>query len=143
VRRDGLCSAGIESTAVFIALIVWSPLAQGVLTGKYSSGSVLPPGSRAADAEASAYIGRWMRPEVLAAVERLGSLAAGIGASLAQLSLAWVLSRPGVSSAIIGASRPDQIVENAKAIEIALDDELCAAIDAALSDVIQYARSER
>lgn len=127
--------------AAGLGQIVWSPLAQGVLTGKYSSGSAVPAGSRAADVEASAYISRWMRPEVLAAVERLGTLAAELGASIAQLSLAWVLSRPGVSSAIIGASRPEQIVENTKAVDLCLDADTCVAIDAALGDVIQWARS--
>ena len=98
-----------------ISQIVWSPLAQGVLTGKYSPDAAPPPGSRATSEEMGGFIDRLMQRPTLEAVQRLKPIAAAAGLSVAQFSLAWVLREPNVASAIIGASRPDQVVENAAA----------------------------
>jgi aryl-alcohol dehydrogenase-like predicted oxidoreductase len=99
-----------------ISQIVWSPLAQGVLTGKYMPGGVLPRDSRAANDTINGFINAaWFRPEVLEAVQALRPLAAQAGLTLAQFSLAWVLRQPNVASAITGASRPEQVDENAAA----------------------------
>jgi 1-deoxyxylulose-5-phosphate synthase len=98
-----------------ISQIVWSPLAQGVLTGKYAPGAPVPTDSRAASAEMGDWIGAWLRPPVLEAVEKLKPLAAEAGLSLAQFALAWVLREPNVASAITGASRPAQVDDNAAA----------------------------
>jgi aryl-alcohol dehydrogenase-like predicted oxidoreductase len=125
-----------------IGQIAWSPLAQGVLSGKYLPGQPPPPSSRATDAEGAAYISRWMRDDVLAAVQRLRPVAEGLGLSLAQLSLAWVLSRPTVSAAIIGASRPKQVAENARAVGVVLPAGVLAEIDAVLGPVIAYRYQE-
>ena len=121
-----------------IGQIVWSPLAQGVLTGKYLPGEPPPPASRATDAEGADYISRWMRDDVLTAVQRLRPLADGLGLSMAQLSLAWVLSRPTVCAAIIGASRPEQVAENARAVGVVLAPETLDAIDDVLESVVAY-----
>jgi aryl-alcohol dehydrogenase-like predicted oxidoreductase len=123
-----------------IGQIVWSPLAQGVLTGKYLPGAPVPAKSRATDAEGAAYISRWMRDEVLRAVHALGEVAAARGVTTAQLALAWVLGRPTVSSAIIGASRPEQVRENVTALNVNLDQ---AAIDAIESATVGVALFER
>ncbi|MDO4784613.1 MAG: aldo/keto reductase family protein [Propionibacteriaceae bacterium] len=121
-----------------LSQIVWSPLAQGVLTGKYVPGQQPPAGSRATDDKGGAQmISRWLRDEVLAAVQRLRPIADEAGLTMAQLALAWVLHRPGIASAIIGASRPEQVSENVRASEVALDDSVMSAIDAALSGVIE------
>ena len=98
-----------------ISQIVWSPLAQGVLTGKYSPGAPPPAGSRATSEEMGGWMDRLLARPVLAAVERLKPLAAEAGLSLAQFALAWVLREPNVASAIVGASRPGQVEENAAA----------------------------
>lgn len=119
-----------------IGQIVWSPMAQGVLTGKYLPGQAPPSGSRAAGGEGAAMIERWLRDEVLNAVQRLTPIANDLGLTLGQLAIAWVLANPNVSSAIIGASRPEQIHENVKAAGIELSDDVLAAIDAALGDVV-------
>lgn len=121
-----------------VGQIAWSPLAQGVLTGKYLPGEPPPPSSRATDAVGADYISRWMHDDVLAAVQRLQPLAEGLGLSLAQMSLAWVLSRPTVCGAIIGASRPQQVAHNVGAVGVALPADVLAAIDAALATVIAY-----
>ncbi len=115
-----------------IGQIVWSPLAQGLLTGKYRPGQPPPPDSRAAHAEMGASMGIVMSEERVAAVERLRPVAEQAGHSLAELALAWVLRRPEVSSAIVGASRPEQVHANAAASGIELSDDTLAAIDAAL-----------
>ena len=115
-----------------IGQIVWSPLAQGLLTGKYRPGQPPPPDSRAAHAEMGASMGIVMSEERIAAVERLRPIAEQAGHSLAELALAWVLRRPEVSSAIVGASRPEQVHANAAASGIELSDDTVAAIDAAL-----------
>jgi aryl-alcohol dehydrogenase-like predicted oxidoreductase len=118
-----------------ISQIVWSPLAQGVLTGKYAPGAPPPQESRAANEDMSGPIRGWMRPEVLESVERLRPIAAQAGASLAQFALAWVLREPNVASAIIGASRPDQVDENAAAADLDVDPALFARAEAVVADL--------
>ena len=104
-----------------ISQIVWSPLGQGVLTGKYSPEAPPPHGSRAANEEMGGFINRLMQPWILAAVQRLKLVAEEAGLSLAQFSLAWVLREPNVASAIVGASRPEQVIENAAASDAVVD----------------------
>jgi 1-deoxyxylulose-5-phosphate synthase len=117
-----------------ISQIVWSPLAQGVLTGKYRPGEAPPADSRAASESMSDFIGELTRDPVLEAVQRLRPVAERAGLTMAQLALAWVLRQPNVASAIVGASRPEQVHANASASGIALDEEILAAVDAALGD---------
>ena len=108
-----------------ISQIVWSPLAQGVLTGKYAPGGRLPPDSRAAnDAINGFFTQSWLEPRVLQAVQALRPLAAKAGLTLTQFALAWVLRQPNVAAAIIGASRPEQIDENAAASTAGVAEEL-------------------
>jgi aryl-alcohol dehydrogenase-like predicted oxidoreductase len=121
-----------------IGQVVWSPLAQGLLTGKYRKGEPPPPDSRAADDLANTFISGYMRDEILDAVERLRPIAEGLNQTMAQLALAWVLRQPNVSSAIIGASRPEQVDENVTAADLRLDKATLAEIDRALDGVIQY-----
>ena len=109
-----------------ISQIVWSPLAQGVLTGKYDPDRPPPPGSRATSEEMGGWMDWLMRRETLAAVRRLEPLAAEAGLSLAQFALAWVLREPNVASAIVGASRPEQVDENAAASGAEVDPALFA-----------------
>jgi 1-deoxyxylulose-5-phosphate synthase len=104
-----------------ISQIVWSPLAQGLLTGKYKKGEKPPEGSRAASAEQSHWMDRWMQDSLLDAVEELKPLAVEAGCSLAQFALAWVLREANVASAIIGATRPEQVAENAAASGMSID----------------------
>ncbi|MBY8888309.1 aldo/keto reductase family protein [Streptomyces sp. PTM05] len=119
-----------------IGQIVWSPIAQGALTGKYLPGKQPPAGSRATDDKGGAdMIGHFLRDEVLERVARLRPLADEAGLSLAQLAVAWVLRQPGVSAAIVGASRPEQVTENAKAAGVRLDAELLARIDEIIAPV--------
>ena len=118
-----------------ISQIVWSPLAQGVLTGKYRPGMPPPSDSRAADDRMNAFIGDLMSDSVLDAVQRLRPVADDAGLSLAQLALAWVLRQPGVASAIIGATRPQQVRDNAAAAGIRLDQPSLDAIDTILEGV--------
>jgi len=121
-----------------IGQIVFSPLAQGVLTGKYAPGQPPPPGSRATDEKGGAtFISRWLRDDVLSRVQRLRPLAAEAGLDMATLALAWVLQNPLVSSAIIGASRPEQIHANVKASGVKLEKDLLARIDEILDPVIE------
>jgi 1-deoxyxylulose-5-phosphate synthase len=117
-----------------ISQIVWSPLGQGVLTGKYLPGEPPPADSRAASDSMSGFIDRLIAPPVLEAVQRLRPIAEGEGISMAQLALAWVLRLPNVASAIVGASRPQQVHDNASASGIVLSAETLAAVDAALGD---------
>ncbi|GAA4694885.1 aldo/keto reductase family protein [Nocardioides nanhaiensis] len=118
--------------------VVWSPIAQGVLTGKYQPGQEHPAGSRATDEKGGAdMISRWLRDDVLERVQRLTPIADEAGLSLAQLAVAWVLANPNVSSAIIGASRPEQVTENVKAAGVKLDDAALAAIDEVVGDVVE------
>jgi aryl-alcohol dehydrogenase-like predicted oxidoreductase len=123
-----------------ISQVVWSPLAQGVLTGKYRPGERPPAGSRARSRRMGYFIGRWLRADVLAAVDRLRPLADGLGITLAQLSLAWLLGRPNVTAAIVGATRPEHLDENAGAAGIVLDESTLAAIDEAVAEVVAYER---
>jgi aryl-alcohol dehydrogenase-like predicted oxidoreductase len=123
------------SAANGISQIVWSPLAEGVLTGKYEPGSPPPSGTRAASDVMGEYIGDWLNDETLEAVQRLKPIAAEAGLSMPQLALAWVLRRAEVASAIIGASRPEQVHENIEASGVELSDDLLDAIDDALGDL--------
>ena len=118
-----------------ISQIVWSPLAQGVLTGKYKPGHPPPPGTRAAHDEMSVSISRYMVDSVLEAVQRVGVVAAEAGLDPVQLALAWVLRKDNVASAIIGASRLDQVHANAAAFGIELSQDTLDAIDEALAGV--------
>ncbi|GAA2529106.1 aldo/keto reductase family protein [Pilimelia columellifera] len=121
-----------------VSQIVWSPLAQGVLTGKYLPGEPPPAGSRATDEKSgAAFIGKLMTPEVLTAVQQLAPLAAQAGLSMAQLAIAWVLSNRNVAAAIIGASRPEQVHDNARASGVALEPGLLKAIDEVLEPVVE------
>jgi aryl-alcohol dehydrogenase-like predicted oxidoreductase len=104
-----------------ISQIVWSPLAQGVLSGKYLPGAKIPPGSRAGSETMGQFIRSWLQPAVLEVVEKLKPLAKEAGCTLSQFSLAWVLREPNVASAIVGASRPEQLVENAAASGLVID----------------------
>lgn len=117
--------------------IVWSPLAQGVLTGKYRSGAAPPAGSRATDPDSNALMDRLLQPPVLEAVHRLRPIAEELGVSMAQLALAWTLRVPNVASAIIGATRVEQVEDNAAASEVRLDEEVLEQIDQALEGVVQ------
>ena len=118
------------SAELGISQIVWSPVAQGVLTGKYKVGAELPAGSRATDQKGGAgMIERWLRDDVLDAVAQLEPIAADLGLTQAQLSLAWVLSNENVASAIIGASRPEQVESNAKASGVTLEADVLSRIE--------------
>jgi 1-deoxyxylulose-5-phosphate synthase len=120
-----------------ISQIVWSPLGQGVLTGKYKPGEPPPADSRAASESMGGFIDRLVAEPVLEAVERLRAVADAAGLTMPQLALAWVLREPNVASAIVGASRPEQVRANASASGIALSDDTLAAIDDALGGVVQ------
>jgi aryl-alcohol dehydrogenase-like predicted oxidoreductase len=121
-----------------IGQVVFSPIAQGVLTGKYRPGQAPPAGSRATDEKSGAgFISRWMSDEVLGTVQKLVPVAEQAGLSLAQLAVAWVLQNSNVSSAIVGATRPDQVRENVKAAGVRLDPSLLKAIDEALDPIVE------
>ena len=119
-----------------ISQVVWSPLAQGTLTGKYKPGEEPPASSRAASHQMGWSMDRFRDDDVLRAVQRLVPIAAGLGITMAQLALAWVLREENVASAIVGASRPEQVEENAGASGIELDDATLQAIDDAVADVV-------
>ena len=119
-----------------ISQIVWSPLGQGVLTGKYQVGAAHPVDSRASSDQMGWAMGRFLSDEILAAVDRLRPIANGAGLSLSQLALAWVLREPNVAAAIVGASRPEQLDENAAASGVELDAATLSAIDAAVAGVV-------
>jgi aryl-alcohol dehydrogenase-like predicted oxidoreductase len=120
-----------------LSQIVWSPIGQGVLTGKYLPGQPPPSGSRATDQAGGAdMVARWLDDSILTAVQQLKPLADQAGLSPAQLAVAWTLQNPNVAAAIIGASRPEQVTENAAAAGVVLEDDLMAAIDGVLGDVI-------
>ena len=119
-----------------IGQVVWSPIAQGALTGKYAPGDAPPPGSRATDPSGSRFMTDLLTDDVLAAVQRLGPIAADAGLSMAQLAVAWTLQNPNVSAAIVGATRPEQVRENVKASGVRLDAALMSRIDEALGDVV-------
>jgi aryl-alcohol dehydrogenase-like predicted oxidoreductase len=116
--------------------VVWSPVAQGVLTGKYLPGQPPPPGSRATDPNEGHFTERLRKDDILTAVQGLKPLAEQAGLSMAQLAIAWVLQNDNVSSAIIGASRPEQVLDNVKASGVTLEPALMAAIDEVLGDVV-------
>jgi len=116
-----------------VSQIVWSPLAQGVLTGKYLPGQPLPEDSRAASDSMGSAIQRWMEPDILERVQRLRPIVAEAGCSMAQFALAWVLREPNVASAIVGASRPGQLDDNAAAVDLTIDPALFAQAEAVLA----------
>jgi 1-deoxyxylulose-5-phosphate synthase len=118
-----------------ISQIVWSPLAQGILTGKYLPGEPPPADTRATSDSMGGFIQRWLRDDVLEAVQRLRPIADGLGITLPQLALAWVLREPNVAAAIVGATRPEQVEQNAAASGVELDESTLAAIDEALTGV--------
>lgn len=119
-----------------IGQIVWSPLGQGVLTGKYKAGQPIPKDSRAASSLMNIFIDRLLTAEILSAVERLKPIAARQNLSMAQLALAWVLRDERISSAIIGATKPEQVEDNAAASGVELSTETLAAIDEILLSII-------
>ncbi|OUE27112.1 aldo/keto reductase family protein [Clavibacter michiganensis] len=126
------------SAELGISQIVWSPIAQGVLTGKYKPGQDLPQGSRATDDKGGAdMIKRYMNDDTLTRVQELQPVADELNLSLAQLAVAWVLQNENVASAIIGASRPEQVHENVKASGVKIPAELLTRIDDALGDVVE------
>ena len=118
-----------------ISQIVWSPLAQGVLTGKYAPGAKPPSDSRAVSESMGSMMQTWLQPDILEAVRTLKPLAEEAGCSLTQFSLAWVLREPNVASAIVGASRPDQLDENAAASGLTIDPALFAKAEALVAGV--------
>ncbi len=118
-----------------ISQIVWSPLAQGVLTGKYKPGAAPATGTRATSDDMGGFMETWLKDDILAAVQKLVPLAEEAGASLGQFALTWVLREPNVASAIIGASRPEQVAENAAASGIEIDDGLFRQADEILAPV--------
>jgi aryl-alcohol dehydrogenase-like predicted oxidoreductase len=135
----------IESTVIPASIecglsqIVWSPIAQGILTGKYLPGQPVPEGSRATDTlGGSNMISRWLRDDVLEAVQRLRPIADGLGVELATLAVAWVLQNRNVASAIVGASRPEQLDASVAAVGMTLSADVMAAVDAALADVAEH-----
>ncbi|MER6508113.1 aldo/keto reductase family protein [Nonomuraea sp. NPDC001636] len=117
--------------------IVWSPIAQGVLTGKYLPGRQPPQGSRATDASGSAMIARYLNDDVLTRVQELRPIADDLGLTMAQLAVAWVLQNPNVSSAIVGATRPEQVRDNVKAAGVKLEDDVLKRIDDVLGTVVE------
>ena len=130
--------AEVVPTSVELGLgqIVWSPIAQGILTGKYLPGQPAPEGSRATDPTSGHFTERLRTDEILTAVQGLRPLAEQAGLTMAQLAIAWVLNHDYVSSAIIGATSPQQVLDNVGASGVCLEDDLLTAIDAVLGDVI-------
>ncbi len=131
--EDGVIA---ECEAHSISQVVWSPLAQGVLTGKYLPGQPPPPDSRGASEEMGGFIGGFFTDRVLQGVQRLVPVAREAGLSMPQLALAWILRQGNVASAIIGASRPEQVADNAAASGITLSADTLTAVDEALGDVL-------
>ncbi|HEU0191445.1 MAG TPA: aldo/keto reductase family protein [Mycobacterium sp.] len=120
-----------------LSQIVWSPMAQGVLSGKYHVGQPLPAGSRVTDEKGGAnFIKRFLADDVLTRVAGLQPIAAELGLSMAQLAIAWVLQNDNVAAALIGASRPEQVTENVKASGVRIPDDAMARIDEVLGDVV-------
>src|SRR4051812_31370969 len=117
-----------------LSQIVWSPIAQGVLTGKYLPGQPPPQGTRATDPTGSQFMTRLMTDDVLTCVQKLKPIAQDAGLTMAQLAVAWVLQNPNVAAAIIGASRPEQVKDNAKAAGVKLEQAIMKRIDEALGD---------
>jgi aryl-alcohol dehydrogenase-like predicted oxidoreductase len=121
-----------------ISQIVWSPLGQGVLTGKYKPGEAPPEGTRATSQTMGGFMDRALDQQLLERVQQLRPLAEGLGLSMAQLALAWVLREDNVASAIIGASRPEQVEDNAGASGVELDPTTLARIDEILGDSVAW-----
>jgi voltage-dependent potassium channel beta subunit len=119
-----------------IGQIVWSPIAQGALTGKYLPGAAPPAGSRATDSSGSRFIAEYLTDEILGRVQLLRPVAEQAGLTLAQLAIAWTLQNPAVSAAIVGATRPEQVRENARAAGVRLDQEVLRRIDEILGDQV-------
>ncbi|MCC3269219.1 aldo/keto reductase family protein [Arthrobacter gengyunqii] len=121
-----------------ISQIVFSPMAQGVLSGKYKPGADLPEGSRATDAKGGAkMISRWMKDDVLAGVQKLQPIADEVGLTMGQLAVAWVLQNPNVAAAIIGASRPEQVTSNVQAAGVVLKPDVLSRIDDAVGSLAE------
>ncbi|TDD38928.1 aldo/keto reductase [Nonomuraea terrae] len=120
-----------------VSQVVFSPIAQGVLTGKYVPGQQPPEGSRATDKSGSAMIARFMNDDVLSRVQELKPIAADLGLTMAQLAVAWVLQNPNVASAIVGATRPEQVRDNVKAAGVKLDADVLKRIDDVLGSVVE------
>ncbi len=119
-----------------VSQVVWSPIAQGVLTGKYQPGAAPPEGSRATDEKGGAdMIKRFLNDDTLTAVQQLTPIAQDLGVTMAQLAVAWVLANENVAGAIVGASRPEQVEDNAKAAGVTLDDDVLKQIDEVLGDI--------
>lgn len=141
--RYNMLQRGIEDAVIplsereGVGQVVFSPLAQGILTGKYRPGEAPGEGTRAADPESSRFMRRLMNEEVLTAVDGLRAVASEAGLTMTQLALAWVLRQPNVSSAIIGASRPEQVEDNAAASGVELPPEALGRIDEILDGVVQ------
>jgi len=120
-----------------ISQIVWSPMAQGVLSGKYLPGQPVPEGSRATDEKSGAnFIKRFLNDDTLEAVQRLKPIADGAGLSMPQLAIAWVLQNPNIAAALVGASRPEQLADTVKASGVTLDADTLTAIDEALGGAV-------
>jgi aryl-alcohol dehydrogenase-like predicted oxidoreductase len=120
-----------------VSQIVWSPIAQGVLTGKYQPGAAPPPGSRATDEKGGQdTIKRFMTDDVLARVQKLRPIADELDLTMAQLAVAWVLSNDNVAAALVGASRPEQVHENVKAAGVVIPADAMQRIDDALGDAV-------
>jgi aryl-alcohol dehydrogenase-like predicted oxidoreductase len=119
-----------------IGQIVWSPIAQGALTGKYAPGAAPPAGSRATDERGSGFIREYLNDDILSRVQQLKPVADEAGLSLSQLAVAWTLQNQNVSAAIVGATRPEQVRENAKAAGVRLDPQVLARIDEVFGPVI-------
>ncbi len=123
-----------------ISQIVWSPLAQGVLSGKYLPGAAIPADSRAGSDSMSHFMNSWLKPDILEAVQKLKPIAKEAGCSLTQFSLAWILREPNIASAIVGASRPAQLEENAAASGLVIDPELFRKAEAIAGTVQREAQ---
>jgi aryl-alcohol dehydrogenase-like predicted oxidoreductase len=119
-----------------ISQIVWSPLGQGVLTGKYDPDQPPPAGTRATSEEMGGFIRRLMQPELLRAVQQLKPIAEEAGLTLPQFALAWILREPNVASAIIGASRPEQVIENAHASGLIVDTQLFLRAETIIDEAV-------
>jgi aryl-alcohol dehydrogenase-like predicted oxidoreductase len=126
------------SQAGGLSQIVWSPLGQGVLTGKYLPGQPVPDGSRATDESGKNFISRFMRDDVLERVQLLRPIAESVGLTMAALAVAWVLQNKNVASAIVGASKPDQLNDSVKGVGVTLEPAVMTAIDTALGDIVDH-----
>lgn len=136
MQRPDVVIATVEHELDPVGQITYSPLGQGVLTGKYPPAQAAPRGSRAAMRILTGSIARYFSPELRERVELLRPIAESSGLSLAQLAIAWVLRNRYVAAAIIGASRPEQISENVKAVGTQIDDEVMVEIDTVLGDIV-------